>query len=135
MAKVVGLGGVFFKCADTAALGGWYKKWLHMPIDPTFGGASLKPADMPPGSYSVWGPFKAESKYFDPSDSPFMVNLIVDDVDGALRQVARGGAQVVGDIHEDEFGRFGWFIDPAGTKIELWQPPGDKTHEGSAAGS
>ena len=53
-----------------------------------------------------------------------MVNLIVDDLDGALAQVEEGGARVVGEVEEYEFGRFGWFIDPEGTKIELWEPQG-----------
>ncbi len=22
-----------------------------------------------------------------------------------------------------EFGRFGWFVDPEGNKVELWVPP------------
>jgi predicted enzyme related to lactoylglutathione lyase len=25
-------------------------------------------------------------------------------------------------IEEYEFGRFGWFIDPEGNKVELWEP-------------
>ena len=49
--------------------------------------------------------------------------LFVDDVDGALAQVVEGGAEVVGEIEESEFGRFGWFVDPEGNKVELWQPP------------
>ena len=52
-----------------------------------------------------------------------MFNLIVDDLDGALGQVHTGGAQVVGEIEEHEYGRFGWFIDPDGNKVELWEPP------------
>jgi len=134
MAKVLGIGGVFFKCRDTAALGEWYRKWLNMPIEPDFGGASLQPGNMPPNSFTVWGPFKENSKYFDPSDRPFMVNLIVDDLDEALRQVAEGGAAVMDDIQEEEYGRFGWFIDPEGTKIELWQPPANEADGKPEAG-
>ncbi len=22
-----------------------------------------------------------------------------------------------------EFGKFGWFVDPSGQKVELWEPP------------
>jgi predicted enzyme related to lactoylglutathione lyase len=28
----------------------------------------------------------------------------------------------VGEVEEHEYGRFGWFIDPDGNKVELWQP-------------
>lgn len=42
MAKITGIGGVFFKCkGDTAALRAWYKKHLGMQLK-DFGGAVLK---------------------------------------------------------------------------------------------
>jgi len=34
------------------------------------------------------------------------------------------GVDVDGRIEESEFGRFSWIMDPEGTRIELWQPPG-----------
>jgi predicted enzyme related to lactoylglutathione lyase len=54
-----------------------------------------------------------------------MINLVVDDLDGALSQVSDGGAEIVGEIEEFEYGRFGWFIDPEGNKVELWEPKDD----------
>ncbi len=42
MAKVTGIGGVFFKSrGDHAALAAWYQKHLGMPLEP-WGGAVLK---------------------------------------------------------------------------------------------
>ena len=52
-----------------------------------------------------------------------MINLIVDDLDGCLARVREGGATVMPDVEDSEFGRFGWFCDPEGNKVELWQPP------------
>ncbi len=49
-----------------------------------------------------------------------MINLVVDDHDEALKQVAEGGAPVIPDIQQEDYGRFGWLVDPEGTKIELW---------------
>ena len=121
MARALGIGGVFFKSDDVQALGEWYKKWLGVPYGQW--GASFNPAEVPATAWHVWSPFKADTEYFAPSDSNYMVNLIVDDLDGALAQVREGGAQVMEEIDESEYGRFGWFIDPAGVKIELWQPP------------
>ncbi|MEM8549146.1 MAG: VOC family protein, partial [Pseudomonadota bacterium] len=68
--------------------------------------------------------FKADTQYFAPSSSPFMINFIVDDIDGALAQVRDGGAETHGDVERSEFGAFGWFTDPDGNKVELWQPDG-----------
>ena len=124
MAKALGIGGVFFKCKDAAALGTWYERWLGMPLS-DYGGVTFQPATLPAHAYSVWGPFDAATDYFDPSNREFMFNLIVDHIEGALEQVAEGGATVVGDIEEYEYGRFGWFIDPEGNKVELWEPPAE----------
>ena len=121
MAKVLGVGGIFFRSSDPRALGDWYQKWLSVPV--TFPhGASFPPGDLPDGGMTVWAPFAADTKYFAPSTREFMFNLIVDDLDGALGQVREGGARVVGDVQDFDYGRFGWFVDPEGNKVELWQP-------------
>jgi predicted enzyme related to lactoylglutathione lyase len=122
MARVIGLGGVFFKSKDPEKLGEWYKKWLSVPVEHPYG-ASFKSDGMPAGSLSVWTPFKESTEYFDPSARDYIFNLIVDDLGGALSQVTEGGAKLVGEIDESEFGRFGWFLDPEGNKVELWEPP------------
>ncbi len=128
MARALGIGGVFFRCADKEHLGVWYAKHLGFEIG-DFGGTVFDVTRQPETARCVWGPFEDSTTYFDPSDKPFMVNLVVDDLDGALEQVARGGAEVVGEVEEYDYGRFGWFIDPEGTKIELWQPPEDPSRE------
>ena len=51
-----------------------------------------------------------------------MFNLIVDDLEAALKQIKEGGMEVVGNIEKLEYGLFGWFIDPDGNKVELWEP-------------
>ena len=122
MAKVIGLGGVFLKCKDPDALKQWYVDNLGMP-DSDYPGISLPHADLEKDGYSVFGLFKTETEYFKPSSREFMVNLMVDDLDGALARVAAAGAELVGDIEDSEFGKFGWFMDPDGNKVELWQPP------------
>jgi predicted enzyme related to lactoylglutathione lyase len=51
-----------------------------------------------------------------------MINLIVDDVDGVLDLVKHNGGKIVGEPEDTEYGRFGWFPDLDGNKIELWKP-------------
>ncbi len=121
MAKVLGVGGVFFRAKDPEALGSWYRQWLGVPVEPPYG-ASLKPDAMPPNSLTVWAPFPHDTPYFEPTRKDFMFNLVVDDLDGALAQVQEGGATLVGDVEAYEYGRFGWFMDPEGNKVELWEP-------------
>lgn len=47
---------------------------------------------------------------------------MVDDLDGALRQVQDAGGKLVGEVESFDYGRFGWFLDPDGNKVELWEP-------------
>jgi predicted enzyme related to lactoylglutathione lyase len=82
---------------------------------------------MPPGGCTVFSPFDADTKYFAPSKASFMFNLIVDDLDGALRQVRLGGGRQIGEIQALAYGRFGWFLDPEGNKVELWEPAAPTT--------
>lgn len=120
MARALGVGGVFFKAERPQELGEWYQRWLGVPW--TRYGAAFRPAQVPPDAWTAWNPFDAATTYFQPSEKGFMVNLIVDDLDGALAQVAEGGGEVVGEVEEYDYGRFGWFVDPEGNKVELWQP-------------
>lgn len=132
MAKVLGVGGVFFRSKDPKALAEWYGRWLGVPVEESWGGAAFQPATVPAGGATVWSPFAHDTKYFDPAtDRQFMVNLMVDDLDGALAQVQEGGAELAGEIDEQPYGRFGWFLDPDGNKVELWEP---KPYEGAADG-
>lgn len=79
--KVLGIGGVFFKCKDREALGQWYEKALGFSIDPSYGGTSFPKSNLPKEAYTVWGAFKQETDYFNPSKRDFMINLMVDDVE------------------------------------------------------
>jgi predicted enzyme related to lactoylglutathione lyase len=121
MARALGVGGVFFKSSDPEKLGKWYQKWLSVPVEHPYG-ASFKPDNLPPGGMTVWAPFSSSTSYFEPSTRDYMFNLIVDDLEGALSQVNAGGAEIVGEIQDADYGRFGWFVDPDGNKVELWEP-------------
>ena len=120
MAKVLGVGGIFFKSPDPKRLYDWYSKWLGMQLEDW--GTTYSPKDMPVNAQTVWSAFPAETNYFEPSSNNFMFNLIVDDLEEVLKQVKEGGAEVVGNIEKMEYGLFGWFIDPDGNKVELWEP-------------
>jgi predicted enzyme related to lactoylglutathione lyase len=125
MAKALGIGGVFFKSPDPARLQDWYARHLGISSqsDQGMSFAIFPPGMIPENAYTVWSMFDSGTTYFAPSSKEFMFNLIVDNLEEALSQVAAGGAQVVGDAEKNEYGNFGWFIDPDGNKVELWQPP------------
>jgi predicted enzyme related to lactoylglutathione lyase len=121
MQKVRGIGGIFFKAKDPKALSAWYRDKLGVPLD-EWGGAQFV-AD---SGVTVWNAFKADTDYFAPSQASFMVNFRVDDLDAMLAQLREAGVEVMPDVQDSEFGKFGWVLDPEGNKIELWQPPVEK---------
>jgi len=123
MAKVLGVGGIFFKAKDSAALIAWYRDVLGLDMQ-DWGGAVLTPEAMAahPGAGTVFSPFEANTDYMLPSTKEFMINLAVDDLDGVLARCAEHGVTPL-KMFPDEFnGRFAHIMDPEGTKIELWQP-------------
>jgi predicted enzyme related to lactoylglutathione lyase len=122
MARAIGLGGIFFKARDPKALGEWYAKHLGLEISPYFGGVKFQEDAQRPGC-TLWTPFAADTKYFAPSEKPFMVNFRVDDLDALLEQLRGAGVQVDAKVEKSEYGNFGWIMDPEGNRVELWQPP------------
>lgn len=123
MQRVTGIGGIFFKAKDPAALGAWYRD--HLGLDVTdWGGAIFKwggPESLP--GMTIWSPFKADTTYLDPGKATFMVNFRVADLDALLVALKAEGCDVDERTEESEQGKFGWVIDPEGNKVELWQPP------------
>ena len=116
MAKVVGIGGVFFRSRDTEAVGLWYN--THLGIE-TGGFSPWLQAAGP----TVFAPFKADSDYF-PADQHVMLNLRVDDLPGLIANLTAAGIAVETRAAWDgDYGRFARIHDPEGRTIELWQPP------------
>ena len=120
MARITGVGGIFFKCDDPAGLSEWYGRVLGLSVE-TWGGVLFRPdAQGPP--HLVWGPFAQDTNYFAPSPRDCMINLAVDDIDGMIARLKEHGVEILGRDDSDPNGRFAWFVDPASMKIELWEP-------------
>jgi len=124
MAKITGVGGVFFKSTgDNAALAAWYQKNLGMELE-KFGGAILRwPNDAAEdGGLTVWHVAGKDSKWFSPSQSSFMINYRVDDLGELLDQLRAADVAIIQGPESHENGKFAWIMDPDGNKIELWEP-------------
>src|SRR4028119_2474874 len=81
MAKITGLGGIFYKVADPDATRAWYLETLG--IGGEWGAMFPFKKDDPEG-FTLLSPFKSETDYFSPSGQPFMINLRVDGLDGMI---------------------------------------------------
>jgi predicted enzyme related to lactoylglutathione lyase len=112
MARVVGLGGIFLKVDDEKAWRDWYTKALGVHFT-DYGAAVFTP---PKKGVAQISPFAATTTYFKPSTAPFMINLIVEDIDGLVAQAAAHGAPCLGR-QDESYGRFAWLLDPAGIKV------------------
>jgi predicted enzyme related to lactoylglutathione lyase len=124
MAKVTGIGGVFFKSkSDPRELAAWYARHLGLPLEP-WGGAMLKwSADpAPDGGVTVWHAADKDTEWFSPSSATFMINYRVDELEPLLAQLRRDGVTILKGPQSDENGRFAWILDPDGNKVELWEP-------------
>lgn len=123
MAKVTGIGGIFFKCKDPENVRTWYSDKLGIETDKYGTTFEWRQSQNPEQKgYTVWGPFSDSTEYFKPSEKEFMINLRVDNLKELLEELKKEGVEIVGDIQEYEYGLFAHIVDPEGTKLELWQP-------------
>jgi predicted enzyme related to lactoylglutathione lyase len=119
MQYVTGIGGVFFRSKDPAALGQWYKD--HLGID-------LVPADYGQKAWSqeagptVFAPFPHDTDYFGSADRQWMINFRVRDLDAMVKQLRTAKIEIAVDPETYPNGRFARLHDPEGNPIELWEP-------------
>lgn len=124
MAKITGIGGVFFLSkGDNAALAAWYQKHLGLSLE-SWGGAVLRwPDDKAEDEgMTVWNIAAKDSQWFSPSRSSFMINYRVDNLDELLAQLRANGVEIVQGPESHENGKFAWIMDPEENKVELWEP-------------
>jgi predicted enzyme related to lactoylglutathione lyase len=115
--RVTGIGGVFLRSRDPAALAAWYAEQLGLDVE-GWHGSVLRASG---GETLVWAAFPPDTEYFGRLDQQAMVNYRVANLDTLLAQLRGAGVAVEGPM-EHENGRFGWGIDPEGNRFELWQP-------------
>jgi predicted enzyme related to lactoylglutathione lyase len=109
---VTGLGGVFFRARDPAALKAWYEETLGVPAE-----------DLMRSDGLVFAIFDADTPYFGPSGQGFMVNFRVASLDRMVERLRAAGVEVDDETRDQEgVGRFGWAVDPEGNRFELWEP-------------
>ena len=115
MARITGIGGLFFRARDPDALSAWYDTHLLKRADPFNWVQDAGP--------TVFAPFRADSDYF-PADRQYMLNLRVDGLADLIADLTAAGIAVETRPEWDgDYGTFARIHDPEGNPIELWQPP------------
>ncbi len=119
MERVTGIGGVFFRAEDHAALQRWYAE--HLGVKP------------PPESYdesewwqeagpTVFASLPEGSTHFGRPEQRWSINFRVRDLDAMIGQLNRAGIAVELDPETYPNGRFATTTDPEGNPIQLWEP-------------
>lgn len=117
MAKITGFGGAFLRANDPTALYAWYEKHLGVASQH---GSFVFPTETQTGPVAV-AFFSRKADYF-PIAQPAMLNFQVDDLDSLLDQLTAAGVNVDPKRDQHDYGKFGWFTDPEGNRVELWEP-------------
>jgi predicted enzyme related to lactoylglutathione lyase len=130
MKKVTGLGGVFFKCENLESMNKWYHKNLGLTTNQYGTTFEWRQADDPSklGS-TVLCTFPQDTKYFDPSEKPFMINYRVENLIALVEELKKENVILVDEIADSEYGKFVHILDPEGNIIELWEPSEDSAQE------
>ena len=116
MERVLGIGGIFLRADDPEALNAWYRDCLGLDADEN---GLWQPGAGP----TVFATFGSETDSFGSRTQQTMLNFRVRDLDAMLTQLRANGADVDEETQDMEgVGRFGWVTDPAGHRVELWQP-------------
>jgi len=123
MKKVTGLGGVFFKCENPESMNEWYAENLGLPSSEYGTTFEWRQIDNPSikGS-TAWSTFPQDTKYFNPSAKPFMINYRVEDLVMLVEELKKNDVTIVDEIVEYDYGKFVHVLDPEGNIIELWEP-------------
>ena len=112
-------------CASVEATRQWYKRVFGFEINRN-GSVEFKhsrmPSKMSKFARTIWAPFDKNGDPFSPSLSEFMISLIVDDIDDVVSKAEKAGAKQCSPRATFDYGRFAWFLDPDGRKVELWEP-------------
>src|SRR5437899_3341776 len=119
MQHVMGIGGLFFRAKNPAAVAQWYKKNLGVDLAPA--DYSQKPWAQEAGP-TVFAPFAEDSEYFGNVEKQWMINFRVRDLDAMVGQLRAANIDVSVDLEIYPNGRFARLHDPEGNPIELWEP-------------
>ena len=121
--KVTGIGGVFFFSDNPKETREWYAKNLGFDVNDWGSTFESRDINNPEEINSLqWSPFKKGDEYFSPSKKDFMINYLVQNIEGLVNQLKENGVTVLDAIETYDYGKFVHIMDADGNKIELWEP-------------
>lgn len=101
----------------------WYSQNLGLATNEYGALFEFREADKPEKkAYLQWSPMEEDTKYFEPSAKPFMVNFRVENIEALVEELRQAGVTICDEIETYDYGRFVHILDPENNKIELWEP-------------
>ena len=123
--KVTGVGGIFFFSDNPKETKEWYSQNLGLETNEYGSSFESRNVNRPEEINTLqWCPFKKGSEYFAPSKKEFMINYLVQNIEGLVNKLKENGVTILDDIATYDYGKFVHILDPEGNKIELWEPVG-----------
>jgi predicted enzyme related to lactoylglutathione lyase len=120
--KIVGIGGIFFKCDDPKETKNWYAENLDVKTDQWGASFVTKQYTSDKSSYLQWSPFPKDSKYFGDSDQAYMINYRVKNIESLVADLKQKGVVICDKIESFDYGKFVHIKDNNGVRMELWEP-------------
>ena len=121
--RVIGIGGIFFKCKEPKKVRDWYQQHLGLEVN-DYGSVFewYQGTDSTKKGFTQWSPFNEKTKYFEPSTKEFMINYRVANLDALVTELKKEGVTLTDTIETFDYGKFVHIMDLEGNKIELWEP-------------
>ena len=120
MQRVTGIGGVFFKAQDPAALAKWYETLLGVGSPPESYDDHDWEQDAGPTVFAPFGIEHWDSPHLGPTG--WGINFRVTDLEAMVAQLRAAGVDVDVDPARYPNGWFAQLHDPEGNPVQLWQP-------------
>jgi predicted enzyme related to lactoylglutathione lyase len=119
--KITGLGGVFLKFRDPAAMRSWYKEVLGITTN-DYGVLFRFNHGAGEAGFLQLGTFEENTDYFGSPAQMAMLNFRVANLADFHEQLQGKGVKIVHEVADYPFGKFLHIEDPEGNRIELWEP-------------
>lgn len=120
-AKVIGIGGIFYKCENPQSTRDWYKSKLGF-VTNEYGSLMETLSFENETCYLQWSPMSDRTTYFEPSENDYMINYRVSNLDELFTILVSNGVTILDTIERYEYGNFLHILDNEGNKLELWEP-------------
>ncbi|MEQ8240206.1 MAG: VOC family protein [Cyclobacteriaceae bacterium] len=118
--KIIGVGGVFFKCKNPEKTRKWYGEQFGLATN-DYGilFQTRSAIDSNKKQYLQWSTFSKKSTYM---EGDFMINYRVQNIEGLIKKLRDSGVTILDEIETYDYGKFVHVLDPEGNKLELWEP-------------